>query len=302
MVLSKIKSLICWDQRLDKDFDPPRAKSNELIWALSLSLFLTFTAPGLAQENEHWITQSPPVQQTQISVDKINAEIPTSDLHYSVAPRRSWANNKLNGNNHPNHHQLTPEEYNIQQLIYENNQKIAAAFSGVLEDSRMEDMMKSCYKHYKFVDDIAKKLDFPTVLILATFYIENSCELINKNRNWLFQLTSSKKRYKIGKVNLNWFREQIIDFVNYSREKYKGYEDRTWEKIILTYNEYTIKNIKLHWVLFNWWPKWITPHNSDYNVCNISKKNECDKDGLLASITRFAKLFETDFLKKYWLS
>lgn len=296
MELKKNQSLICWDQRMDKDFDPPRLHHSKLIWALSLSLFLTFTSPGLAQEKNKLSKNSPPTDQTNIDLEKLNQEL-VSDLHISVAPRRSWANNKLNDNNH-----LSYEQYRLQQLVYESNKELINTFSDVLDKRHMEEMMRSCYKYYNFVDKIAQRLDFPTILILATFYIESSCELNNYDRYWVFQLTSSKKRYKVWKLSLAGFREQIVDFVEYSRSKYKYYEEMTWEKVILTHTNYKLKYIKIHWVMFNGRPKWITPDNSEYNVCNISHKRDCKKDWILASIVRIAKLFEQDFFKKYWLS
>lgn len=116
-----------------------------------------------------------------------------------------------------------------------------------------------CIKNYDFIDKIAKEQNFPTELIIAMWKKEHNCHLDNpSNWWWAFQITS--KYYKPWEISLEEFKTEIIDFINFSKNKinyynkdigkFKAYFGK--ENILLTYDTFSARDIRLYGLLYNW--------------------------------------------------
>jgi len=154
---------------------------------------------------------------------------------------------------------------------------------------------EKCTKYFDFIDEIAKKNDFPTELIIATWWKEYNCTLWNPaNWWWPFQITS--QYYKPGDISLEEFWESVQKYIDFTKgkwdyfnnNKYHNYKTRFWsENISITYDNYSIRDLKLTAILYNWVSKdttldWNTFANSNLNS-NVTTNNDW-------IVTRFLKI------------
>lgn len=117
---------------------------------------------------------------------------------------------------------------------------------------------ENCVKHYDFVDQIAKKNNFPTALIISIWRKESNCWLFNPyNGWWPFQITS--QYHNPWEITLDEMWEKIQNYIDFSKGKIayfnsnKTYQERFGnEKIDFTYDAYTLKDIQLYAILYNW--------------------------------------------------
>ncbi len=152
-----------------------------------------------------------------------------------------------------------------------------------------------CLKKYDLIDSIAKKNDFPTELIIATWGMEHSCIFKNpSNWNWNFQIIT--RVYKPGKITDKQFAIQVQDFINFSKNKWKFWERYKKTKVHLKYNDYDFASIRYHAAAYNWiWNHLIT---SKYINWNLNLKVPYKKDWIT---TRFLKVLDWEIKnKKNW--
>lgn len=164
--------------------------------------------------------------------------------------------------------------------------------TGITTDLKVSE---KCTTYFDYINDIAKENDFPTELIIATWSIEYNCNLSNPN-NWYWPFQISSKYYEPWEITLEQFKVSIIDYINFSKwkwqyfneNKYHNYKERFWtENINITYNNYTIRDLKLNSLLFNWIREDTTLDWNTFANWNINNQVVTNFDWL---VTRFLKI------------
>lgn len=196
-------------------------------------------------------------------------------------------------------------------------------------------ILKSCMDRYAAVDAVAKRENFPAVLILATWRKESSCRVVNPaNGDGIFQIVahhyhpstiyqlknlvwsgvSSQSGDFLGSGRLpkdfeidtmsgtipfvmsgNILEEQVVDFINFSRGKWKRYDNlHLYDEmpVTLSYDTLDLLSLRKHAILYNSVAKGRHPENSFYANQNFGWNYEEKQDGL---VTLYLKLL------KYWL-
>ncbi len=160
--------------------------------------------------------------------------------------------------------------------------------------SDVNNVPTKCTKHYDLVDEIAKERDFPTGLIIATWFRESNCRMQNpKNLHWPFQITSHN--YEPWEISKQQFKEKVNEFVDFMEAKQEYYHTNPrlreiyWEREITTnYKNFDIRSLRLSAVLYNWLTPNNTPDNSYYANWNLNEDFEdASRDGV---ITMFLKV------------
>lgn len=154
---------------------------------------------------------------------------------------------------------------------------------------------ENCTKYFDFIDEIAKKNDFPTELIIATWSKEYNCNLWNPaNGWWPFQITS--QYYTPWSVSLEQFWESVQKYIDFTKGKwnyfnnntYHNYKTRFWnENIAITYDNYTIRDLKLSAILYNWVNSTTTLDWNSFANANLNNSVTSNSDWL---VTRFLKI------------
>ncbi len=154
-----------------------------------------------------------------------------------------------------------------------------------------------CTKYFDFVNDIAIKNDFPTELIIATWSIEYNCNLSNP-ANWYWPFQISSKYYTPWDITLEQFAVSVQDYIDFSRNKwnyfntntYHDYKTRFWSwNIAITYDTYTLRELRLNSILFNWIRKDTTLDKNTFANTNLNKDTAWPNDWL---VTRFLKILK----------
>ena len=116
------------------------------------------------------------------------------------------------------------------------------------------------------MDNISFSYDFPTALTIATWYREFTCAYYlpdnEKWKNWPFQITS--KDYGTGEITQNRFIEMVVDFMEFTKNKFGRYSNLTGK---LSYSEFDLTGIGNFAALYNGWNKsWdvILPNEAKY--------------------------------------
>lgn len=154
---------------------------------------------------------------------------------------------------------------------------------------------ESCIKHFDVIEKIAKKNNFPTELIIATWGIEYGCKLWNPANGWgPFQITS--QYYTPWDITLEEFSESVQKYIDFTRGKwdyfnnnpYHSYKERFWsENINITYDSYTLRDLKLTAILYNWVSKDTTLDGNTFANANLNDTVSHASDGV---VTRFLKV------------
>lgn len=154
---------------------------------------------------------------------------------------------------------------------------------------------EKCKTNYDFVDEIAKRNDFPTALIIATWGKETNCNMYNPaNGWWIFQITS--QYYEPGNIWLIELESSIETFIQFSRNKwnyfntnkYHNYKQRFWEEDLhLTYSSYTLRDLRLHSILYNGVSANTTLEGNTFANNNLNPNVTGPSDGI---VTRFLKI------------
>ncbi len=154
---------------------------------------------------------------------------------------------------------------------------------------------EKCKTNYDFVDEIAKRNDFPTALIIATWGKETNCNMYNPaNGWWIFQITS--QYYEPGNIWLIELESSIEAFIQFSRNKwnyfntnkYHNYKQRFWEEDLhLTYSSYTLRDLRLHSILYNGVSANTTLEGNTFANNNLNPNVTGPSDGI---VTRFLKI------------
>lgn len=128
---------------------------------------------------------------------------------------------------------------------------------------------ENCMWWYNTIDSISFANDFPTALTIAIWYKESNCYYqLPKNWNGPFQITS--KNYWAWEITEEVFKQTIQDFIDFSKNKIKSYNDKSNEefpKINITYSSYDYTWLVSFMALYNWWTRtgWmVKPNNPSY--------------------------------------
>lgn len=151
----------------------------------------------------------------------------------------------------------------------------------------------SCYKYYDSIDEVAKKNNFPTALIIATWQKESNCNLFNPyNWKWPFQISS--QYHKPWKITLETFLNSLQEYITFSKWKInyfnsnKSYQKKFWnEKIDFNYENYSLKDLQLYAILYNWIWKNTDLKYSKFANWNLNSNIKSDTDWL---VTLFLKI------------
>jgi len=163
---------------------------------------------------------------------------------------------------------------------------------------------ENCIWWYNTLDDIAFSYDFSTALLVATRYVESSCGYyLPQNTWWPFQIIS--KNYWTWEISEEIFVQSVIDFIEFSKNKYNWYEERNKEdnlKINVDYKNLELSWIIRHWALYNWL-SWYTvygdilPLNPNYVFNNFGENfSGAKKNWLMAE---FINILEREIINKY---
>lgn len=152
---------------------------------------------------------------------------------------------------------------------------------------------KKCREFYKEIDVIAKKYDFPTPLIIATWWKETNCGLANpRNGWWPFQITSTYHTPWV--LTFAQFEKKVIQYIEFSRWKIANYEKNPTlkkrfkkEKINITYNNFSLSDLQLYAILYNGAGKTTDMTKNTFANANLNKSVTSNSDGL---VTRFLKI------------
>lgn len=154
---------------------------------------------------------------------------------------------------------------------------------------------EKCTKYFDFVDEIAKKNNFPTELVIATWSKESNCNLSNPaNTWWPFQITSAY--YTPWDITLEDFWVAVQKYIDFTKGKwdyfnnntYHNYKTRFWsENIAITYDNYSLRDLKLSAILYNWVSSNTTLDWNTFANSNLDSSVITNSDWL---VTRFLKI------------
>ncbi len=154
---------------------------------------------------------------------------------------------------------------------------------------------EKCTIYYDEIDKLALKNDFPTSLIIATWWKESNCWLYNPaNWWWPFQITSSY--HNPWDITLDDFLVKVQSFIDFSKYKWNyfntntfiNYKDRFWnENLTITYNNYTLRELQIHSILYNWVWKTTTLNWNSFANANLNSSVTSKSDWV---VTRFLKI------------
>lgn len=161
---------------------------------------------------------------------------------------------------------------------------------------------EKCITYYDEIDQIGKELNFPTALIIAMWWKESNCWLYNPaNGWWPFQITSSY--HNPWDISLDELKTDIIEFINFSKNKwnyfntntYVNYKQRFWgENLAITYDNYTLRELQIHSILYNWVSSTTTLTWNSFANNNLNSNVTWASDWV---VTRFLKILNWKNLK-----
>lgn len=106
----------------------------------------------------------------------------------------------------------------------------------------------NCTGRYQTLDAMAYANNYPTALLMATWFRESTCGYyLPKNGDGPFQIVS--KDYGTGQITEEIFWQAVQDFIDFSRNKYSSYKSRV--NINLTYTGFDYTWIISHASLYN---------------------------------------------------
>ena len=178
-------------------------------------------------------------------------------------------------------------------------ESFVSAYGGELQGDPFETRLQWCVEKFDMVNTIAKKHNFPTALILATWFMESSCRMANPdNGDGLFQIVSA--HYEPGPINDAQLEQQIVDFIAFSRKKHDWYHKNNPDRqITLTYKVWDIESPESQGALYNSvgssinaWPLRATNQYYNWGNFNLEWKSSV-KDGMITAFIRLLK-WETE--------
>ena len=112
-----------------------------------------------------------------------------------------------------------------------------------------------CTWWYNTIDNISFANDFPTALAIAIRYRESTCAYyLPSNGDGPFQIV--EKDYGTGEITEELFKQTIQDFIDFSKQKIRRYNNRADEEypeINLTYTWFNLTGLVSFSALYNWW-------------------------------------------------
>ncbi len=178
-------------------------------------------------------------------------------------------------------------------------------WSGIVTKSSW--IPENCLRKYSFLNQLGVEQDFPTALIVATWWKEWSCRMsLPANGYGVFQITSHD--YGTGDFGGAGLREQAQHFIDFARAKAAYYDKANLASgytLELNYGQFDYRDLRNHAVLYNaisWTVRkeFLDPRRQDYVIGNLwSGANVTTgtiSDGL---VTRFVKLLEWEVNEFY---
>lgn len=180
--------------------------------------------------------------------------------------------------------------------IQEYNQKAKAFFDLYWKNITTSlEISEKCTMYFDFIDEIAKRNDFPTELVIATWSKEYNCNLWNPSNGWWpFQITSAY--YTPWEITIDDFWKSVQHYIDFTKGKwnyfnnntYHNYKSRFWnENIAITYDNYNIRDLKLSAILYNWVRSDTTLDWNTFANSNLDSSVITNSDWL---VTRFLKI------------
>lgn len=154
----------------------------------------------------------------------------------------------------------------------------------------------TCVKNYDFIDEVAKEQDFPTELIIAMWKKEHNCNLDNPP-NWWGAFQISSRYYNPGKISLDKFKSEIIDFINFSKNKINYYNKDSGkfkaifgnDDIKLSHNNFSIRDLRLYSLLYNWIIKSADLKTFTFANANLNLDLKSNSDWIVTSVLKVIK-------------
>lgn len=204
--------------------------------------------------------------------------------------------------NYENWYFFSQVKFEIQDIIDENYIVIIPEDEKVSHDKKYlhekyynwlanKNLEEKCLKYFDFIDEIARKNDFPTSLVIATWRVESSCNLKNPD-NWdgPFQILSHY--YEPGDITLEEFWIAVENFINFSKHKWRTFEKNKsakfhfWkDKIEITYDNFSELDLRIHSALYNWLRS-SKMYDATYINWNLTQKLNRKKDGILTIMVK----------------
>lgn len=119
-----------------------------------------------------------------------------------------------------------------------------------------DDIYENCLWWYQTLDDISFAYNYPTALLIASRYRETNCGYyLPSNGDGPFQILNED--YGTGEITEDIFVQSVIDYIEFSRNKYERYErankadEDPKYKFKLSYTGVDYTGIVRHWALYN---------------------------------------------------
>lgn len=162
----------------------------------------------------------------------------------------------------------------------------------------------SCTGRYNTMDTISFANNFPTALMLATWYRETNCGYyLPANGDGPFQIVS--KDYGTGQITEAKFLQTMQEFIDFSKGKihrYNNVNEKNNRSINLTYTGFDITGIINYWTLYNsisWtiYRELLTPTNPKYVYDGYGQ----DYSGALryGLVPKFLKILDREIKNSY---
>lgn len=157
-----------------------------------------------------------------------------------------------------------------------------------------EKISEKCLLYFDEIDEVARKNNFPTALIIATWRIESSCNLRNPdNWDWPFQILSHY--YEPWFITLEEFLDSVQKFIDFSKHKWNSYSRNSsakfhfWkDEIDINYDNFTLLDLKIHSAIYNWLRS-SRLHDATYINWNLNPSLSRVKDWI---VTLVIKVFQ----------
>jgi len=170
-------------------------------------------------------------------------------------------------------------------------------------ESKKMEVPTGCILYFDAINEVAKKRDFPVQLILANWRKETTCRLRNPDNGWWpFQIRS--QFYPPGAISLDEFLVSVEKFIDFSEHKWRAFATNPSHKrkfgqdfINLGYDRFTIKDIRLHAIMYNGVSSNTTLEGNTFANNNLNSSVTGNADGI---VTMFLKILNRQIETGTW--
>jgi len=115
-------------------------------------------------------------------------------------------------------------------------------------------VLDSCIGWYNTLDNIAFAYNYPTALLISSWYRESNCGYyLPRNGDGPFQIVS--KDYGTWEITEEIFVQSVVDYIEFAENKYDRYSranSTSWLTVELSYTGLSLTWIVRHGALYNW--------------------------------------------------